>query len=156
MQEYYEAALLAANHTSPTLIQVLGFRIARVMIDVPSTVDLGFGSHIIGNVMWLCVIERIWCGTAQEAKVNGFYTKSDHTTTVAVVSGNLGFQQQAAASSGQHCVDHASGSRCDDSRSVANPWLGADMCASIGKPSRGNESIFECRKNVVERKTRSR
>ena len=59
---------------------------------------------------------------------HGFYTKSDHTATVAASENLDGFQQQAAASSSQHCVEQASGNRCDDSRSVANSWLSADMC----------------------------
>ena len=72
---------------------------------------------------------------------HGFYIKSDHTATV-VASYNFDVvQQQTATSSSQHCGEQASGNRCDDSRSVANTWLSADMCASIGKPVRGNESI---------------
>ena len=49
MHEDCERELIASNHEPPTLFQVLGFRIECVMIDL-----LGFGSHIIGNVMWLC------------------------------------------------------------------------------------------------------
>ena len=83
---------------------------------------------------------------------HGFYTKSDHTATVAASENLHGFQQQAAASSSQHCVDQASGNRCDDSRSVANPWLSADMCASIGKPLRGNESALIVERMLSRRK----
>ena len=43
---------------------------------------------------------------------HGFYTKSDHSATVAASENFDGFQQQAAASSSQHCVDQASGNRC--------------------------------------------
>ena len=49
----------------------LGFRIECVMIGVPHTAHLGIGSHIIGNVMWPCLVDRVCGGTTQEDNVNG-------------------------------------------------------------------------------------
>ena len=58
---------------------------------------------------------------------HGFHTKSDHTATVAASENFDGFQKPAVASSSQHCVELASGNRCDDPRSVATPCLNADV-----------------------------
>ena len=55
---------------------------------------------------------------------HAFFSKSDHSATVAASEKHDGFQQQAA--------EQASGNRCDDSQSVAHSLLSADMCGASG------------------------
>ena len=40
--------------------EVKGLCLDCIMIDVLHTVDQGFASHIIGNIMWECVAAHRW------------------------------------------------------------------------------------------------
>ena len=55
--ESYLAYLAAAGFAMPVLFAVvLGLRLECVNIDVLHTVEQGFGSHIVGNVIWYIVV----------------------------------------------------------------------------------------------------
>lgn len=83
--ETYLDHLRANNLIVPLLfILVIGFRLECVMIDVLHTVDLGTASHIIGNIMWECVVRKTLGGSTQQENIkllngdlNAFYKKSN-------------------------------------------------------------------------------
>ena len=67
-------AYLHANGLAPPILfaaaGVIGLRLECVMVDVLHTIDLGFASHIIGNVLWyFFVVCAVLGGTNIEAKI---------------------------------------------------------------------------------------
>ena len=46
------------------LLYVIGFRLECVMIDVLHTVDQGVASHIVGNVLWIAAVIKLFYGGA--------------------------------------------------------------------------------------------
>ena len=70
--ESWIAELEAEGKELPALMQrVVGLRLESVMVDILHTVDLGIGAHIIGNIFWACVQQRVWAGSTQAARVEG-------------------------------------------------------------------------------------
>ena len=68
--ESYLMELAAAERPVPVLLdRVKGLRLDCIMIDMLHTVDQGFASHVIGNILWECVCMHAWGPTTQEGNV---------------------------------------------------------------------------------------
>ena len=60
-----------ANVDLPVIFQkIIGFRIEQVMSDSLHTVELGVGSHILGNIMWECVTKHAFGGSTIATNIN--------------------------------------------------------------------------------------
>ena len=65
--ESYRAHMPALGLTLPLLLLlVVVLRLECITIDYLHAFDLGFGSHVVGNVFWETVTRRVWGKTNQE------------------------------------------------------------------------------------------
>jgi len=55
---------------APIFRYAAGLRVECVMIDVLHTADLGITCHIIGNIIWECIVGKKWAGTTYEANLS--------------------------------------------------------------------------------------
>ena len=55
--------------------KVIGFRIEQVMGDSLHTVELGVGSHILGNIMWECIAKHSFGGSTIASNISALDAK---------------------------------------------------------------------------------
>ena len=59
--ESYRAHMVALGLSLPLLLfLVVGIRLECISIDWLHCVDLGFGSHVVGNVFWETITSQVW------------------------------------------------------------------------------------------------
>ena len=70
--ESYVAKLAADGLPLPTLFQeVVGLRLESIMIDVLHACDQGFASHLVGNVLDLCLEAKVWSPGNRDENLSG-------------------------------------------------------------------------------------
>ena len=52
----HEAYMASATSIPIWFLLIVGFRVECIMVDLLHSLDLGFGSHIVGNIFWDCVM----------------------------------------------------------------------------------------------------
>ena len=68
--EKFLAGLAAkGKDVAPMFKHTTGLRLECVMIDVLHTADLGVTAHILGNILWECVVAKVWGEATQDANV---------------------------------------------------------------------------------------
>ena len=66
--ESYRAHMAALGLSLPVLLLlVIGLRLECISIDWLHAFDLGFGSHVAGNVFWESITRQCWGKTTQGA-----------------------------------------------------------------------------------------
>ena len=68
--EKFLAGLAAkGKDVAPIFKHTKGLRLECVMIDVLHTADLGVTAHILGNILWECVVAKVWGEATQDGNV---------------------------------------------------------------------------------------